>query len=79
MVSLGARVNGRALIFKRMPRSTVLSRLMICGILPFSFIADFWPRGGGGGVGETLRLLKAINPKLNTLFGKEDKIHAFFN
>ena len=48
---------------------------MICGILPFSFIADF----GGGGVGETLRLLKAINPKLNTLFGKEDKIHAFFN
>ena len=49
---------------------------MICGILPFSFIADFWE---GGGVGETLRLLKAINPKLNTLFGKEDKIHAFFN
>ena len=51
---------------------------MICGILPFSFIADF---GGGGGVGvdETLRLLKAINPKLHTLFGKEDKIHAFFN
>ena len=48
---------------------------MICGILPFSFIADFG--GGGGGVGETLRLLKAINPKLNTLFGKEDKIHAF--
>ena len=76
MVSLGARVNGRALIFKRIPRSTVLSRLMICGILPFSFIADF---GGGGGVGEILRLLKAINPKLNTLFGKEDKIHAFFN
>ena len=77
MVSLGARVNGRALIFKRIPRSTVLSRLMICGILPFSFIADLV--GGGGGVGETLRLLKAINPKLNTLFGKEDKIHAFFN
>ena len=77
MVSLGARVNGRALIFKRIPRSTVLSRLMICGILPFSFIADFGGRGGGG-VDETLRLLKAINPKL-TLFGKEDKIHAFFN
>ena len=27
LVSLGARVNGRALIFKRMPQSTVLSRL----------------------------------------------------
>ena len=51
MVSLGAGVNGRALIFKRMPQSTVLSRLMICRILPFSYIAGF----SGGGVGAPVK------------------------